>query len=305
MPHSPKQPQNIVELIKLWPWKTIMYCLLVAILFWFMRAMNKTYTEKVVFNLQFRLDSAGWVAQTPFPQTVSLHVESKGWNLIKIWPTHNQETLIIGPLRPAPRISLSTANILQAAQKQFPNLNVQYISLDTLELRLERTSTKKVPILLLESEIPFQEGFCLKEVPQIIPDSVEVAGGESKLLLLPSYIPIRLMLKPLNKDHQEIFSLEIPKVNGLEFFQRETLVKIKVDSVNELIIPIKPPASLGSQPQGLTNLQVRVSGPKSGLDTLGPQHFQLESLPESGGKKWHLAKSVGSPFKVTLTENYD
>jgi hypothetical protein len=65
-------------------YKAIVICLLAAIIFWIMNALNKEgYSEKISFPLQFSYNDSLYIPTQPLPEKISVNVSGNGWNLLR------------------------------------------------------------------------------------------------------------------------------------------------------------------------------------------------------------------------------
>ncbi|GAA4038829.1 hypothetical protein GCM10022409_25610 [Hymenobacter glaciei] len=129
-------------------YRAITACLLAAGLFWQMNALNKTYTTRLNFPLNWHYDSARYVPLRPLPAKVAVTVTGQGWRLLRAnlgWGTHPAD------LRPVPYPGtryLPDESWRRGLQNALEGVQVNEWSGDTLRLTFDRYVSRRLPLVL-------------------------------------------------------------------------------------------------------------------------------------------------------------
>lgn len=164
-------------------YRAITACLLAAGLFWQMNALNKTYTTRLDFPLNWHYDSARYVSLRPLPAKVAVTVTGQGWRLLRAnmgWGTHPAD------LRPVPNPGtryLPDEAWRRGLQNALEGVQVNEWSGDTLRLTFDRYASRRLPLALPpDSARRYKATF--------IPAVVMFRGPSSLLQTLPNPYPV-------------------------------------------------------------------------------------------------------------------
>src|SRR3954468_23763656 len=64
-------------------WRAVVLCIFAATIFWFLNALNKSYTTNLNFPLRFDYDKTNFVPVRSLPRQVRINVTGNGWDLFK------------------------------------------------------------------------------------------------------------------------------------------------------------------------------------------------------------------------------
>src|SRR5689334_18490857 len=75
--------------------QVILVCLFVSIVFWFLIAMSKTYTDKFIFPVQYINFPDQRIVVNDLPKTITLMVKTSGFRILSYRFTKTQEPVTI------------------------------------------------------------------------------------------------------------------------------------------------------------------------------------------------------------------
>lgn len=160
------------------------FCLLISSFFWLLSALSKDYNDRLYIPLEYEGPSGSFVLTQDPPDKIMVEVRAPGFDLIGEQWSLNRNPLKIDLNRAKeaytnnlyyiPTVELRTRLIRALGA----NLNLRYISPDTLYFKTEIRFRKKVPVAF-QYQIDFASGYNLRAEPQLDPDSVWVSGPAS------------------------------------------------------------------------------------------------------------------------------
>lgn len=182
-------------------YRAITACLLAAVLFWQMNALNKTYITRLNFPLAWHYDSARYVSLRPLPTQVGVTVTGQGWRLLRAnmgWGTHPAD------LRPMPYPGtryLPDESWRRGLQNALEGVQVNEWSGDTLRLTFDRVLIRRI-LLTLPADS------ARRYTVTFTPAAVTFRGPSSLVQTLRSPYPVALPAP--DKDGNAEITLVVP-----------------------------------------------------------------------------------------------
>lgn len=216
-------------------WKVASLCLVGALLFWLLNALNKDdYTTKLSYPLQIEYDDSLYVPTTPLPRQIQANISGNGWDLL--WRTlafgnRPVQYPIINPLRAR---YLSTSSLTDLLSEQLKESHVNYVIADTLDLRFERRVVKKVRLIADTSAVRFPAHFVISTAINVIPAMVTVEGPESAMRDYPDTVRIP-MPRRINGDFDEVLPIPLPKKKNVKASAEQVTISFEIA---ELLSPL-------------------------------------------------------------------
>ena len=164
-------------------YRAITACLLAAVLFWQMNALNKTYTTRLNFPLAWHYDSVHYVPLRPLPAALPVTVTGQGWQLARAnmgWGTRPAD------LRPVPLPGtryLPAPAWRRGLQNALAGIEVNDWAGDTLRLTFDRYASRQLLLAL-----PADSARLYKAI--FTPAAVTFRGPASVVSALPNPYPI-------------------------------------------------------------------------------------------------------------------
>ena len=190
-------------------WKVIIFCFATAATFWFFNALNKVYTTRVNYPVQLVFNKDTLVAVKYPPEEIPINVTGGGWQLLKRTISVNTEPVIIEPENPVQTQFFTAANLLPIFSNQLTDLNVNYISTDTIFFKIEPYASKRLAIKLDSTSVQLRENFHFTSDLLVEPDSVDFRGPLSLINRLPEVFLVSLSESNINNGYDEELSLDL------------------------------------------------------------------------------------------------
>mgnify|MGYP000489331719 CR=1 FL=1 len=118
-------------------WKAIALCFFAATVFWFLNALNKTYTTNLRFPLTFEFDRQNFVPVKALPGEIRLNVTGNGWNLFRRSTGVKIPPLEIPLERPVETKKIVGSTLPAFFTNQLDGLEINYVLTDTIFVDLE------------------------------------------------------------------------------------------------------------------------------------------------------------------------
>jgi hypothetical protein len=186
-------------------YRAVTACLLASGLFWQMNALNKTYTTRLNYPLQWRYDTDHYVPLRPLPTTLPVTVTGRGWRLLRAnmgWGARPAE------LRPVPLPGTRYLPALmwkRGLQNALEGLQINEWSGDTLRLTFDRYATRQLSLALHQAAIdspPYSA--------QFTPASLSFRGPASLIAQLPDPYPVVLSEAPASSSGEVQLAVKTP-----------------------------------------------------------------------------------------------
>ncbi|AWM33935.1 hypothetical protein [Hymenobacter nivis] len=161
-------------------------CLLAAVLFWQMNALNKTYSTRLSCPLAWHYDTARYVSLRPLPAAVPVVVTGQGWRLLRANLGMGLHPAELYPVpRPGTRY-LSASTWQHSLQRALEGLQVDEWASDTLRLTFDHYATRRLPLVLAAPD----SGRAPDYTAHFEPTSLTFRGPASVVAHLPNPYPV-------------------------------------------------------------------------------------------------------------------
>lgn len=197
--------------------------MIAATTFWFFNALNKTYSTRLDYPIEFDYNSLGLINVEPLPEHIQLNVSGGGWNLLKKTLWFDQPALTIPLEKPVETRFIIGSSLYPMISEQLNELQVNYVVTDTLYLYIEPLQAKTIAVKVDSSSISLEEGYRLTSPIRHTPDTVVFEGPVSMVRSLPDPLVINLPDESIDEDYQQ----EIP----LDEIYRDPLLKASHDAI--------------------------------------------------------------------------
>jgi len=236
---------------------TYLVFLLIAIVVWYMNALNKDYTTNMKFAVKYTdLPEDKVLTNTP-SEYLTLNISAQGFTLLKyrfglIFPLLTLEasyqTLRKRNNSPQGEYYLNTQSAFDKIASQLSsNVRLRIIVPDTLNFLLSETVKKKLPVKSA-LQLQFDKGFFPKGDMLIVPREVTVTGPEA-LVDTMQYVYTRTKVFKKLRDTFKA-SVELQSIHQLRYSVNEVNIVQVIERYTEATItaPIEPI----NLPEGLT-----------------------------------------------------
>jgi len=193
-------------------YKAIFICLLAAIIFWIMNALNKEgYSQKISFPLQFSFNDSLYIATQPLPKKISVNVSGNGWNLLR-----KAFALDITPIKysinnPLKTKLLNTGSLTDSLSEYINDVKINYVIADRFELEFDRKISKEFIIKVDSSNISLKDNYVITSLINVNPRTITLTGPESVLEEMGNAILVKVPTRRLQDNYDEEVILPLSK----------------------------------------------------------------------------------------------
>lgn len=191
-------------------WKAVLLSFVVATLFWFFNALNKTHSANINLPLQFEYDEEKYIPVSSPPDRIRLNVTGIGWELFRKSTGLKVPPLIVPLERPAEVKKIVGAALSPLLAAQLEGLQVNYVLTDTIYLDLDVRTHKKVILRLDSVDHLIAKGYIRSGKIIIEPDTIVVSGPEKLINSLPSAIELAVPQESLRSSYNETIEVSLP-----------------------------------------------------------------------------------------------
>jgi hypothetical protein len=212
-------------------WKVVLLCLMAASTFWFLNALNKTYTNiRTSYPIRFVYDEKKLIPLKPLPEEVEINVSGKGWKLLR-------KSLMLD-VRPAeimvfslPRQPYLTGSALRpSVSGVLDGLQLNFVLTDTIHFNFDRRIIRNIPLGVDSTGIKTAENMVIASPIDITPDTVVFDGPASIVSKFPSPYPVKLPITNIDRSFKRFVPVE---------YSNDALVKASVPEV-EVSFAVSP-----------------------------------------------------------------
>ncbi|CAG0968505.1 MAG: hypothetical protein HND27_06215 [Bacteroidetes bacterium] len=234
---------------------------LLASLFWFLNALEKTYFVLVHFPVTYTGIPAGKMVLNELPPQVKIQISGKGFNLLPITLLNKNNKLSIDfsqvkfNKKSEEIYRISASDLIEQVKNEIPsNVKINTLNPDTIFLHLNEKYSKTVPVKPLFHAV-FKDQFSFSDTLKITPSHIKLYGPKKEL-------------DKINALYTDSFYIEYPEkkltVNiGLQNISGH--LELETNKV-EIVIPIEK----------LTEKKIRV--PVQAINL--PDTIQIKTFPQ-------------------------
>ena len=260
-----KRIKDLVEKVKsnryLNDRKVIIYlvCVVIASVFWFLRALSDEYTTTVSYPVKFKNLPENKVLTNELPKHLDIRVNAHGFTLLRYKLSFSFSPLVFNvnaftrnqmEKSEATRFTIATARYKNFIQSKVSSeMKVMSIEPDSIKFVFDRIVEKKLPVKA-HVNIDFEKQFLQSAAIQIAPDSVVVSGPQSILDTVDMLNLPELSFTGINKTIRR--NVHIEEIDQLRLNTPRVVLTVPVEQYTESFfeIPltaINVPDSLGMQ----------------------------------------------------------
>lgn len=194
---------------------------IIALGLWFLVNLGREYNITVDIPVEVASVPEGKALISSVQNEVEANVSGEGWMLLNI--SNNKPTLQADLESSADSDSIYTLNALESLRRQminYPNLTLQKVSPQEIQIPLDDLMKKKVPVVD-NIEIDFRAQHKMIGKPRIIPDSVVITGAASKLRSINFWPTETVSLDEVRKSID--VTLELSQPSEMVYLNRESV----------------------------------------------------------------------------------
>jgi hypothetical protein len=193
-------------------YKAIAICLLAAIIFWIMNALNKDgYSLKIPFPLQFSYNDSLYIPTQPLPEKISVNVSGNGWNLLRKVFAVNVNPIKYSISKPLKTRMLNTGSLTDSVSEYIKDVKINYVVADRFELEFDRKISKQFTVKVDSSNISLKDRYVITSLINVNPRIITLTGPESVLEEMGSTILVKVPSQRLQDNYDDEVKLLLPK----------------------------------------------------------------------------------------------
>lgn len=208
--------------------KIIAICLLAAALFWLLNALNKDYTTRISYPIQFDYDDSVYVAMQQVPVRIQLNASGYGWNLLKKTLRVNVTPLSYRIVNPLQTRYLTSTALLPSVAEQLRDLKINYVVNDTLFFEFDRYSYKNVVLQIDSANVNLASGYRITSPVQLKPALVSYKGPSSLIKALSDTIYLKISAKNIEESYSDDLPIDYVQSSLIHADINRTTVRFDV-----------------------------------------------------------------------------
>jgi hypothetical protein len=227
---------------KLKQWKVVLIAFATATTFWFFNSLNKEYTTSLKHPIVFVFPNDSLIAVKKLPTEIELDVTSGGWNLLRKSIRYKLPPVSIRLKNPVGVRYIYWLEMLPQIREQLPEITVNGVLQDTLNVRIEPLLKKRVQLQVDSLSISFKESYRMISSIKIPNNEVVLTGPKSFIDTLTNIYTISITEQNINDSFDGPVIVTFPK-GGLATSNPALVnVSFDVDRFDRLQIelPIEP-----------------------------------------------------------------
>ena len=203
--------------------KAIFVCLLAAILFWVMNALNKEgYSQKISFPLRFSYNDSLYIPTQPLPEKILVNVSGNGWSLLRKAFAFDVRPINYSVAKPLKTKLLNTGSLTDSLSEYIKGVTINYVVADRFELEFDRKISKQFTIKADSSNISLKNRYVITSLINVSPRTITLEGPQSVLDDMGNTILVKVPTQRLQENFDEEIKLS---------FTKNSLIKSNKDRV--------------------------------------------------------------------------
>ncbi|MEQ9426180.1 MAG: CdaR family protein [Cyclobacteriaceae bacterium] len=218
-------------------WRVILLSLIAATTFWFFNALNKDYSTRLSYPLEFTFERDSVVIVDPLPDKVVVDVSGGGWNLLRRTFLFSATPINIAMDNPTDIKFITRSSLIPVITDQLQGLTIDFVATDTLHINVEPKIETKIAVAVDSAAVPLAEDYRLISSVRIRPDTIKVTGPKSIIDTLNPVYQIAFNESNIDYNFNDEFDIEFFS-NLIRPLPDEVNVRFTVDEFLRKSIPI-------------------------------------------------------------------
>lgn len=208
-----------------------------ATIFWFFSALGKDYTTRISYPIHFQFDRDSHIAIKKLPENVDIDVTGVGWDLFRQSFWFGANPIQIDLDNPSVVRYLTRSTIRPLVGDQLSQFRINFLLTDTLNLRIDEKTSKKVALQVDSLAIDLDIDYRLTSSITIAPDSAIVFGPRSFIDTLADTYTIALRQDQIDKPFARSVALGLPDAFQIASEPYAVNVSFEVDKFDKMSLP--------------------------------------------------------------------
>jgi len=248
-------------------------CFLAATMFWFLNALNKEYTTRIAYPIEFAYDKDNLVSTVPLPSQITLNVTGYGWTLLRKTLGIDANPVVYQIENPMRTAFLTGAALLPIVTEQLKEARINYVEDDTIAVAFDRKATKTVALQVDSLQVELRENFFITSPVRITPDTITFEGPAALIKTLPDVLIINVPGKEIDESYEDEIAINYTQNPLIRLSSDKVSVRFDVNEFLPQVIQVPVDA-------------LRLTGAGSKLVKLPIRMAEVEywTLPEDASK---------------------
>jgi len=210
-------------------WKALAYCVIAAVTFWFINALNINYSIDVTHPLVIRYDEEVNTPIENLPKEIRFSTTASGWDIFTKTNFINSSPIELELEDFKKGRYITGTRLKNIVTKQMDGIQINEILDDTIYINFEKRKVQKVKFVVNTKKINLREGYSLSGNVLIEPSEIIVSGPISRIKNLPSSVNLTIDENDISGNYNE-------KINVMPFFNKglklnEEYVTVSFESI--------------------------------------------------------------------------
>ncbi len=219
-------------------WKVVILSLVGATTFWFFNALNKDYSARINYPIEFLFERDSVVVMQPLPTTITVDVASGGWNLIRRTFLFNITPIHIDLDNPTEINYYTSSSLFPLVTEQLSGLTVKYLVTDTVFINIEQKKKRKAILRVDSLSVPLEANYRITSPIVLSQDTVELIGPKSFLDSIGSVYSFPLITRRVNDPFSSEVDVVVPNPELISVVPQKVSVSFQVERFEEVKVKV-------------------------------------------------------------------
>lgn len=219
-------------------WKVVILSLAGATTFWFFNALNKDYSARINYPIEFLFERDSVVVMQPLPTTITVDVASGGWNLIRRTFLFNITPIHIDLDNPTEISYYTSSSLFPLVTEQLRGLTVKHLVTDTVFINIEQKKRRRVILRVDSLTVPLAPNHRITSPIVLSQDTVELIGPKSFIDSIRSTYLFPLMAKRVNDPFNSVVEVGVPNPELISVVPKTVVVSFQVERFEEVRVKV-------------------------------------------------------------------
>ena len=224
--------------------KTMSLCILAAIVFWLMNALNKDgYSTKLAYPLRVSYNDSLYIPTSPLPRQIQVKISGRGWSLLRKALSFNVLPVVYSVAQPLKAKFINTSSLTDIMSEQVRDVKVNYVFADTLDIEFDHKTTKTVRLKIDSLGINLRKPFVVSSVINLTPQTVTFEGPASVLKDFHDTLLVRVTDRKIDTDYDATLTLDYPRSPWVKANHETIKISFEVAALQMPLSEAAPPPS--------------------------------------------------------------
>lgn len=226
--------------------QVILVCFLVSVIFWFLIAMSKTYSDKFVFPVKYVNFPGQRIVVNELPETIALSVNATGFRILANQFKNNQKPVVVDVTELLGGMESSNKDFIAVPSKSYAEgfasqlgdeFKITGFIPDSIFFSFSSRLSKRVPVVL-QSDIQMEKQYESTGGPMIDPDSVTISGPAASIEPVENIKTSMLRKTGVKGSIRVSQSLEFPHLITADADQVNVTIPVEKFTEGTIEVPI-------------------------------------------------------------------